>query len=159
MQLRTFPDRPELPLMAAALQDQWRAIGVELDVSVANYSEIPAGHQAGSLEVALIARNCGLTPDPIGTVLNDFGAGGGDWGAMNWDIPKVAEALETIAASADEAVRKPLIAEATAAIHNDLPLMPITWYMHTVSIAQGFDGVVIDLRQRTYGLERISWAE
>ena len=159
VQLRTFPDRPELPLMATALQDQWRAIGVELDVSVANYSEIPAGHQDGSLEVALYARNYGLTPDPIGTVLNDFGAGGSDWGAMNWDAPKVAEALETIAETADEAIRKPLIAEATAAIHNDLPLMPIIWYQHTVSIAKGLDGVIIDPRQRTYGLERISWAE
>ena len=78
--LRTFPDRPELPLIAAALQDQWRDIGVELEVSVANYSEIPAGHQDGTLHVALYARNYGLTPDPIGTVLADFGAGGGDWG-------------------------------------------------------------------------------
>ncbi len=159
IQLRTFPDRPELPLIATALQDQWRAIGVELDVSVANYSEIPAGHQDGSLEVALYARNYGLTPDPIGTILNDFGTGGGDWGSMNWEAPEVAEALETIAKTADEATRKPLIAEATAAIHNGLPLIPITWYMHTVSIAKGLDGVIVDPRQRTYGLERISWSD
>ncbi len=159
IQLRTFPDRPELPLIAAALQDQWREIGVELDVSIASYAEIPAGHQDGSLEVALYARNYGLTPDPIGTILNDFGTGGGDWGSMNWEMPDLAEALETIAETADEAVRKPLIAEATAAIHTGLPLIPITWYMHTVSIAKGLDGVIVDPRQRTYGLERISWAE
>lgn len=82
MLLRTFPDRPELPLIAAALQDMWKEIGIELEVSVANYSEIPAGHQDGTLQVALYARNYGLTPDPVGTVLQDFGAGGGDWGAM-----------------------------------------------------------------------------
>ncbi len=58
--LRTFPDRPELPLIAAALQDMWKEIGIELEVSVANYSEIPAGHQDGTLHVALYARNFGL---------------------------------------------------------------------------------------------------
>ncbi|CAN0428182.1 unnamed protein product, partial [Hapterophycus canaliculatus] len=64
LELRTFPDRPELPLIAAALQDQWRAIGVELDVNVSNYSIIPEGHNDGTLEVALYARNYALTPDP-----------------------------------------------------------------------------------------------
>ena len=82
--LRTFPDRPELPLIASVLQDNWKGIGIELEISVANYSEIPAGHQDGTLHIALYARNYGLTPDPIGTVLQDFGVGGGDWGAMGW---------------------------------------------------------------------------
>ena len=157
--LRTFPDRPELPLIAAALQDQWRAIGVELDVSVSNYSEIPAGHQDGSLHVALYARNYGLTPDPIGTILADFGTGGGDWGAMGWVAPGVAEALGTIAATADAEIRAPLIAEVTGTIHAGLPLLPITWYQHTVAIADGLDGVVIDPLERSYGLSEMSWAE
>jgi len=65
----TFPDRPELPPMTAALQGQRRAIGVELDVTVANDSIILDGHQDGTLEIALYARNYALTPDPIGTVL------------------------------------------------------------------------------------------
>jgi len=69
IQLRTFPDRPELPLIAAALQDMWREIGIDLTVDVNSYSVIPQGHQDGSLHVALYARNYGLTPDPVGTVL------------------------------------------------------------------------------------------
>jgi len=92
LSLRTFPDRPELPLVATALQDQWRSIGIELEVSVSNFSEIPAGHQDGTLELALFARNYGTTADPTGTVQEDFGAGGGDWGSMNWDAPQVADA-------------------------------------------------------------------
>ena len=156
--LRTFPDRPELPLIAAALQDQWRAIGVELEVSVSSYSEIPAGHQDGSLHIALYARNYGLTPDPIGTVLNDFGKGGGDWGAMNWEAPKVAEALAKIAAIADPAQRAPLIAEVNNALQDELPLLPIAWYQHTVAIADGLEGVVVDPLERSYGLSHLKWA-
>jgi len=157
--LRTFPDRPELPLIAAALQDMWKEIGIELEVSVANYSEIPAGHQDGTLHVALYARNYGLTPDPVGTALQDFGKGGGDWGAMGWDKPEIAEALERVAATSDDAARAADIALVAKAIHEDLPLIPVVWYQHTVSIAKGLNGVVIDPLQRSYGLSKVSWEE
>lgn len=157
--LRTFPDRPELPLIAAALQDQWRAIGVELEVSVSNYSEIPAGHKDGSLHVALFARNYGLTPDPIGTVLADFSAGGGDWGAMGWDNAKVVDALTSIAATSDAVARKQHIASVAKALHEELPVIPIVWYQHTVAIAKGLEGIKIDPLERSYGLSAASWAK
>lgn len=159
MLLRTFPDRPELPLIAAALQDQWRSIGVELEVSVANYSEIPAGHQDGTLHVALFARNYGLTPDPIGTVLADFGTGGGDWGAMNWDNAEVAKALDAISATDDAETRKANISKAVNALHAELPMIPIGWYQHTVAIAKDLDGVVVDPLERSYGLSTVKWAD
>jgi len=159
LEMRTFPDRPELPLIAAALQDQWRAIGVELAVTVANYSIIPEGHQDGTLEVALYARNYALTPDPIGTVLQDFGAGGGDWGAMGWESATVTDALERIAASADDAVRAEAIGTVSATLQAELPVIPIVWYQHTVAIADGLQGVVIDPLQRSYGLSAVSWAD
>jgi len=155
--LRTYPDRPELPLIAAALQDQWGDIGVDLDVSVANYSEIPAGHQDGTLHVALYARNYGLTPDPIGTVLADFGSGGGDWGAMGWDNAVVAKALETISATRDKAVRNESIQKVVHALHSELPVIPIVWYQHTVAVADGLENVAIDPLERSYGLSIISW--
>ena len=157
--LRTFPDRPELPLVGAALQDQWREIGVELNVSVSNYSEIPAGHQDGSLELALYARNYGTTADPTGNVLSDFGAGGGDWGAMNWEAPQVADAIDAIAATDQTEKRNPLIKKVVSDIHNNLPMIPVVWYQHTVAVAKKLDGLVIDPLERSYGLHSISWSE
>lgn len=157
--LRTFPDRPELPLTATALQDQWREIGIELEVSVANYSEIPAGHQDGSLHVALYARNYGLTPDPIGSVLQDFGQGGGDWGAMGWENQKVAEALNIIASTTDQKLRQANIATVAAVLQQELPVIPVVWYQHTVSVDKDLQGVVIDPLQRSYGLSDMYWAD
>ncbi len=157
--LRTFPDRPELPLIAAALQDMWKEVGIELEVSVANYSEIPAGHRDGTLHVALYARNYGLTPDPVGTVLQDFGKGGGDWGAMGWENAGVAKALSDIAATSDDAARAANIAKVTGILHAELPLIPVVWYQHTVAISSGLKGVVIDPLQRSYGLSGMSWDE
>ncbi|MDP5218951.1 ABC transporter substrate-binding protein [Ruegeria sp. 2205SS24-7] len=157
--LRTFPDRPELPLIATALQDTWREIGIELEVSVASYSEIPKGHQDGSLHVALFARNYGLTPDPIGTVMQDFANGGGDWGAMRWDNPEVTGAIQTIASTADPEIRAESIAEVAGILHQELPVIPVLWYQHTVSIDKGLDGVIIDPLQRSYGLSEMYWVE
>lgn len=87
--LRTFSDRPELPPMATALQAQFKQIGIDMVVSVGNSSEIPSGHQDGTLELGLLARNYSLVPDPIGTLLQDFGQQGGDWGAMGWRSAQV----------------------------------------------------------------------
>ncbi len=157
--LRTFPDRSELPLIATALQEQWREIGVELEVSVSNYSEIPKGHKDGSLHVALFARNYGLTPDPIGTALQDFGKDGGDWGAMGWENAEVATALEKIAQTNDAAVRTENIAIVSKALQQELPMIPVVWYQHTVSVAKDLEGYVVDPLERNYGLSNIYWSK
>lgn len=157
--LRTFPDRPELPLIATALQDQWRDIGIELEVSVASYSEIPAGHQDGSLHVALYARNYGLTPDPIGSVLQDFGPGGGDWGAMGWENQKVVDALKVIASTSDQELRQANIATVANLLQQELPVIPVVWYQHTVSVDKNLEGVIVDPLQRSYGLSEMYWAK
>ncbi|MBJ3778052.1 ABC transporter substrate-binding protein [Acuticoccus mangrovi] len=156
--LRTFPNRPELPLIAAALQDQWRAIGVDLAVSVGNSSEIPAGHQDGSLDVALYARNYGLTPDPVVNTVDDFGTGGGDWGAMNWDAPEVAEALTAALRQSDPEARSAAIHTVASALQQELPVIPIAWYQHTVAYPVALEGLVVDPLERTYGLSAVRWA-
>ncbi len=75
--LQTFPDRPELPVIAAAIQEQLRLVGVQIRVAVGNSSEIPLGHRDGSLEMGLIARNYGAVPDAFGAIAQDFGAAEG----------------------------------------------------------------------------------
>lgn len=78
--LRTFPDRPELPVIATAIQEQLRLVGIQVRVAVGNSSDIPFAHRDGTLEIGLLARNYGVVPDAYGTVAQDFGANGGDWG-------------------------------------------------------------------------------
>jgi peptide/nickel transport system substrate-binding protein len=159
IELRTFPNRPELPLIAAAVQDQWRQIGVELSVSVGNSSDISAGHQDGSLDVALFARNYGLTPDPVVNAYDDFYEGGGDWGAMNWDNEAVDDALRTALQATDEAARDEAIGTVVEALQEELPVLPIAWYQHTVAYPTALEGVRVDPLERTYGLSALRWSE
>lgn len=157
--LRSFPDRPELPPIAAALQDQWRQIGVTLEVAIGNSSEIPAGHRDGTLEVALMARNFSLVPDPIGTMLTDFGPGGGDWGAMGWSSPAMERTLEALSVTSDPAERARLRGEAAAILQDELPVIPVAWYAHTLAASRRLSGVTLDPLELTYAISRMRWAE
>jgi len=155
--LRTFPNRPELPLIAAAVQDQWRALGVELKVSVGNPADIPAGHKDGSMDVGLYARNYSLTPDPVVNALEDFGVNGGDWGAMNWAAPAVAAALQTASTTDDQVVRAQAIKVIASALQGELPVIPIAWYNLTAAHSTKLEGIQLDPFERSFGLSRVRW--
>lgn len=161
--LTTFPDRPELPLIAAAIQEQLRIVGIRVRVAVGNSSEIPFAHRDGSLQMGLIARNYGVVPDAFGPVAQDFGAedgSGGDWGAMQWREPDVARALSTLSALSGEsgtpgaqALRRQIAAQ----LHRGLPLVPVVWYRQTLAANPQLAGVSIDPFERTYRLTSMRW--
>jgi peptide/nickel transport system substrate-binding protein len=157
--MRTFPNRPELPIIASALQDQWRQIGVEVKVSIGNSSDIPAGHRDNSLELGLAARNYAQSPDPLVNVVDDYKSGGGDWGAMNWNAPDVAEALKVAVGTSDPEARAGAIRTVTQAIHDDLPVLAIAYYQHTVVHSAKLQGLVLDPLEISYGIADLSWAD
>ncbi|GAA0307784.1 ABC transporter substrate-binding protein [Psychrobacter aestuarii] len=155
--LRTFSDRPELPLIATALQAQWKKIGVAVDVSVGNFSEIPSGHQDGSLEMALYARNYGLTPDPVGSLLEDFAPAGSDWGVMNWQSPALNTDLQVLETStAPEHATKQQISKI---IHDARPITPVVYYQQNAAAHTSLQGLEIDALERNFYLSKLSWAE
>jgi peptide/nickel transport system substrate-binding protein len=161
--LRTFSDRPELPLVATALQDQWRDLGIDLEVAVGNASEIPSGHQDGSLELGLAARNYGLVPDPLGTLLDDFGSDpdnmGGDWGAMGWSDAELADWLATLRHDTDPEVRTELAGRIATRLNEAMPLIPVAWYQQTAAVNADLEGFSIDPLERSYRIEELRWAE
>ena len=89
----------------------------------------------------------------------DFSGGGSDWGTMNWQAEGITQAVESIAATSDSAVRNPLISQVVAQVHDELPLIPLAWYQHTVAMAAGLEGVVVDPFERSYGLQSIAWSK
>jgi peptide/nickel transport system substrate-binding protein len=159
--LRTFPDRPELPLVVAAIQEQLRQTGVEIRVAIGNSGDIPLRHRDGSLELALAARQYGLVPDPIGTLLQDFGTKGGDWGAMNWQNNSLQAALAELATlplAAGDAQRSSLRARVAQLLHVELPVIPVAWYRQTAAVSPRIDGLTIDPLERSYRIDRVRWA-
>ncbi len=157
--LRTFSDRPELPPMATAIQAQLREVGIDVAVSIVNASEIPAGHHDGSLELALVARNYALVPDPIGTLLQDFGPKGGDWGAMGWHSAQVASALESLSTTNDPARRSRLRGALATVLQVELPVIPVAWYQHTATHSKRLGKVSVDPLERSYRISQFTWVK
>jgi peptide/nickel transport system substrate-binding protein len=153
--LTTYPDRPELPLVAAVLEQQFRAIGVELTIDTTNSSEITSRHADGSLDLGLIARNFGLIPNPVGTVLSDY-APTGDWGAMGWRNDEIVELARSVGRGDGGDAERARIA---AILQTELPIIPIAWYRQTLAVARGVEGTVIDPWERTFGLQDLKLAQ
>lgn len=154
--LRTFADRPELPTIATILQAQWKQIGVDVNVSVGNFSEIPVGHQDGSLEMALYALNYGKTLDPYGVIVSDFANGGSDWGVMNWQNKDVDNAVKALETEQDTQKAKLLKQTISQALVNELPIIPVVYYQQNVVAHKEIKNITLDPFERRFYLEKLS---
>lgn len=155
--LRTFSDRPELPGLATAMQAQLRELGIDMKVAVVNSGEIPAGHRDGTLEAALMARNFSLVPDPLGTLLQDYGPRGGDWGAMNWSSPALSALLEELGATADATVRAALRGRASTILQEELPVIPVSWFDLATAVSKRVAGLSVDPLEISYRVAGARW--
>lgn len=156
--LTTLPDRPELPIIATALQDQFRKLGIEVKVIVTNSSEIPLGHRTGKLEMGLVPRNFALVPDPFVTLNQDFKHGGGDWGAMNWQNGEVPALLEKIASETEPAAQARYRHGIMLALQQELPVIPVTWYRLPVAVHPQLQGVKVDPLEQSYYISDMAWS-
>jgi peptide/nickel transport system substrate-binding protein len=158
LSLTTFVDRPELPLIAAALQEEMRQIGIAVRVIIGNSSDIPAGHRSGALQLALAARNFGNLPDPVATLLQDFGPDGGDWGAMGWNDRRVGNTLAGLAdGRIDAAAQGAARAQVAAILQQQLPVIPVVWHRQTCAVSRRIKGASLDAFERSYRLSQLQW--
>ncbi|WHO77203.1 ABC transporter substrate-binding protein [Rhizobium sp. BT03] len=155
----TYSSWPELPPIATALQAQLRQVGIEAKVSVGNSSEIPARHKDGTLEMGLISRLYSIVPDPVGTLLQDYGPGGSDWGSMGWDNKEMQGIVDKLAATSDAAIRAPLQARAVEILQEELPSIPVTWSELAIVSSKRITGVEVDPLEVNYGLSSVRWAK
>lgn len=157
--LLTYASWPELPPIATALQAQLRQVGIDVKVSVGNSSEIPARHQDGTLEMGLVSRLYSIVPDPVGTLLQDYGPGGSDWGSMGWDNKEIQDIVEQLAATSDATTRASLQARAVKILQEELPSIPVTWSELAIVSSKRISGVEVDPLEVNYGLSSIRWAK
>jgi peptide/nickel transport system substrate-binding protein len=129
-----------------------------VDVQVSNSSEIPAGHQDGTLELGLYARNFALVPDPLVTLIDDYGPEGADWGAMGWSDPKLTGALSDLADGAGTAAVQARRAQVTAILHRELPVIPVAWYRQSAVVSDRVEGFSLDPLERSWLLDELTWA-
>lgn len=157
--LLTYANWPELPPIATALQAQLREVGIEVKVSVGNSSEIPSRHRDGTLEMGLVSRLYSIVPDPIGTLLQDYGPGGSDWGAMGWSNEELPALVGRLVGMSDPGARAPLQRRAVEILQEELPSIPVTWSELAIVASKRITGVKVDPLEVNYGLAAVRWAE
>ncbi|GAB7564417.1 ABC transporter substrate-binding protein [Methylobacillus methanolivorans] len=155
--LTAFPDRPELPIVATALQDQFRQLGIDVKLVVTNSSEIPLGHRRGTLDMGLLALNFTVVPDPFIAMNQNFNKHGGDWGAMQWDNTTVPALLDKLATSTDEQANQRYQHDIMLTLQQELPAIPITWYRLPVAVHPELRGVKVDPLEQSYYLTDMYW--
>jgi peptide/nickel transport system substrate-binding protein len=158
-ELSTYGARPMLPPIAAALQQQFRKFGIEMQISVGESSQIPDKHSDGTLQAALVARNFGLIPDAIGTIYGDFGPQPGGWGPLGWQSPQLNQLLKDYLAEFNGGAASDIRKQCVAILQDELPDIPITWYEHIVAVSRRIEGVHIDPFEIKSYIKGVRWAK
>ena len=156
--LTTYPDRPELPALATAIQASLEQVGVQVKVDVTNSSEIPARHADGTLQLGLLAKHLALVTDPLPTVAETFAEEGAEWGVMEWRNAEVTQAIADLEAGADDAEAEADRATIATAAQEELPLIPVAWYRMNAAVSTHVDGFVMDPLERTWHLSQATWS-
>ena len=152
-------NRPEIPVMATAVQAQLRAIGMEISVEAGEASAIPEAVRNGTMQTTMLARTYVNVPDPIGTIIPDYTRERSVWGTVNWTGRDRMRALTgEYVGSFDEARLAVLRRDITALIHDEMPVIPVSWFEHTVAVSDRVRNVVIDPFETTYFLSRVEWS-
>ncbi len=149
--IHAFRRRPVLAAMAARLSRQLAAVGVDVEVRVADWGAIEALRMAGGLSMALTSANPGVLVDPAPSLARDFaGPGGGAAGAPGWSCARMAALLDRYAlageASAADAVRR----EIAHLLDRELPALPLVRRVRIDAVRHGLPGYRPDPFDRRY---------
>lgn len=156
--IRTFANRPELPVIASAMQAQFKAVGFDLSISVGEWQAIYEGQKDGSLDLGLSSRNLVIVPDPIGTIAldyaNDTVTPGGS-GTTGWRHEGLRRDVDHYMRELDNGRRKELRRSIAGLIHEELPIIPVVWYDQIIATHPRISGFVNDPLEQRYFLDRV----
>ncbi|KAA1426064.1 ABC transporter substrate-binding protein [Nocardioides antri] len=158
LSLVTYPDRPELPALATAIQASAKEVGIDIEVEVTNSTEIPVRHADDTLELALVARHFALVSDPLVTIADTFAPEGSDWGVHNWSDPDMSAAVDGLLAGPTEERAAELRRTVATIAQEQLPLMPVAWYRMNAAVGDHVDGFVMDPLETSWHLSEARWA-
>ena len=149
--LLTYADRPELTVVATAIQAQFWDLGLEVTIYVGNSSDIPYMHHEGTLEMALVARNFAWANDPLALLLDDTkNHKGSDWGHMNWSSEELNHLLERMVTTFDEAEYFRLSQRAATILAEEMPVIPVTFYTQQIAVNQRLKNFNFDPFEHNY---------
>lgn len=158
--VRTFPNRPELPVIASALQGMFREIGYDMAITVGESGLITEGKLDGTIDIALTSRNAAVVPDGISTIANDFVQETAikiPDATTNWHNPEIIELIQSYFTEGDEAGRAAIRRRIVDIIEDEAPTIPIVWYSQIFAVSNEVEGFVNDPYEQRLYLDRLTY--
>jgi peptide/nickel transport system substrate-binding protein len=157
LEILTYTSRPDLPVVAQALQEQLAKVGIKVTIAIDSSSVINARHDDGTLQTALLGRNYSLVPDPIGNIAADFSNPRDSMGAMNWNSSKVDDAARAYMEAFDPKTAQEARREIMSVLQQELPVLPITWYSNQIAVSEKIENTAFDPYELRGYLEGARW--
>jgi peptide/nickel transport system substrate-binding protein len=153
-------NRPEIPVMAQAMQAEFREIGVAIAVRPGPSSAIPGAARNGTLQAALLSRTYVNVPDPIGTILPDFASDATIWASLGYRSDEMRKLVAAYIENFDEGDQASLRRGIVGVLQRDLPVIPVSWSQHNAAVSTRVNvaSVTLDPYEMSYGLPEIRWA-
>ncbi len=153
----TIANRPELAVMATAMQAQLKAIGMELTIEPGPAANVPAAIRDGTMQMTMFARTYVNVPEVIATIIPDFTRERSTWGTLNWSGRDRMKVLtDEYVQSFDETRKAQLRKDILKLIHDEVPVAAVSWFEHTVAVNRRVKGLVIDPFEMRYMLHTVS---
>ncbi|UNS97672.1 ABC transporter substrate-binding protein [Streptomyces tubbatahanensis] len=147
--LATYTNRPELPEVVTALQQQFERAGFEVKQVVRDYARMEADALAGKYDVFVQARNTLLdTGDPVSYMESDFTCKG-SFNMSQLCDEDVDEAVSKAAGTEDTAARQRAEVAAEAKILRTDAVVPLLHERFIQGVADEVEGVSLDPMERT----------
>lgn len=143
VRLWTFPNRPELPALANAIQAMLGAAGVKVDITVGNYEAQEPQVLAGDYDMFLNSRSyLSDFPDAASTLTSDYTCDG-SYAIDQYCSPAYDALIDRLGATADPAARQQLFGEAAAMLTRDAVGVMVVHPRNT-AVLRGATGFVPD---------------
>lgn len=153
IEIMTYESRPLLPQVTEVLQDQFDAVGVNVDLSVLEYTAMMEQAQQGAFDCYLMTMSMLWYPDPerLGDVYHSEGSML-NHGYANDDVDELLAAAREITDRSERAER---YRQLQSIVLEDAPLAYLTYYTNVIATSTNVQGYEPHPTETTYGLQSI----
>ncbi|QGN05957.1 ABC transporter substrate-binding protein [Halorhabdus sp. CBA1104] len=157
IEILAYNERPRLPLMGEILQRQLGAVGIDVKLSVFEYTTMMEQTKQDAFDCYLMSLSMLWYPDP--ERLSDMYHSEQSMLEHGYENQTVDTLLETARETMDYETRKEKYDEVQAITLRDAPTALLTYYTNVVGMSAGLDGYRPHPTESDYGVESITLSE
>ena len=137
-----YPDTPEHARIAAAVQQDWAKLGVEVTIKPVPYDELVTSYlEPHAFQAALVDLNLARYPDPDPYPFWDQAQITGGQNYAQWNDRQASEFLEQARILPDLAERAKAYRNFQVRFINELPALPLFFPVYSYGVDQSIQGV------------------